>query len=172
MSSHASCQQITSFLKQWISGLLAFGLCQASLADCIGIGCSCSVEAVPMNFGTYNPISAQSVDTTGTVSVTCSALVAGLNVSYDILLNQGNGGSFNPRSLSNGGDNLNYQLYTNSTRTTIWGDGTSGTQVVSDGYLLNLFSEERDYTVYGRIPGSQNVSTGSYNDTITVTVEY
>lgn len=145
-----------------------------SYATCIGIGCTCSVSASTINFGVYNPFSATNLQNTGNVAVTCSALLVGLNVSYEISLNQGNGGSFNPRRMTNGISNLSYNLYTSSAYSTIWGTPTSGagTGTVSDAYLLNLLSVTRNYTVYGRVPALQNVSPGSYTDTITVTVTY
>ncbi|BBA33301.1 spore coat U domain-containing protein [Methylocaldum marinum] len=63
-------------------------------------------------------------------------------------------------------------MYTDSARSSIWGDGSAGTQTVSDGYLLGLLTVTRHYPVYGRIPADQNVSPGVYLDTIFVTVLY
>lgn len=77
--------------------------------------------------------------------------------------------------MASGANHLNYDLYTNSTRTTIWGDGTGSTQVVADSLTVPaLFgTSNKDNTVYGRIPGSQSTTrTGSYNDSITVTITY
>jgi spore coat protein U-like protein len=67
---------------------------------------------------------------------------------------------------------LDYQLYVNTARTTVWGDGTGGTATVQDGYLLGVGSETRSYPVLGRIPGGQNVPVGSYADSIVVTVDF
>jgi spore coat protein U-like protein len=68
---------------------------------------------------------------------------------------------------------LNYNLYTTSARTTVWGDGSSSTGTVSDSYLLGLGAgTSTDYTVWGRIPMQQNVPTGTYNDSVVLTVEY
>ena len=73
--------------------------------------------------------------------------------------------------LSGGGWNLNYNLYTNSARTIVWGDGTGGSsaQTLSGGTVsggLRRFSR----TVYGRIAAMQNVGAASYSDTIVMTV--
>jgi spore coat protein U-like protein len=102
-------------------------------------------------------------------------------VSYTIQLNAGSSGSFSPRKLASGANLLNYNLYTTSARTTIWGNGSGGTSTVGGSFtlgnctLLLLCSDEtesRNHTAYGRIPASQNVPAGSYSDTITVTVNY
>jgi spore coat protein U-like protein len=67
--------------------------------------------------------------------------------------------------MNRSGERLNYDLYFNSTRTQIWGDGTAGTVVWSTGFL----SGTRSHTVYGRIPALQNVTIGAYTDTVIVT---
>jgi spore coat protein U-like protein len=60
------------------------------------------------------------------------------NYTYDIRLSSGSSGSYSGRSMANGGHHLAYSLYVNSTRTSVTGDGSSGTYTVSDGYLLGL----------------------------------
>lgn len=83
-----------------------------------------------------------------------------------IKLSEGAAGTFTPRCM---GGQLDYNLYRDSARTEIWGDGLSGTyyqDIPVGGTLVNLF------TVYGRIPASQSVSAAAYTDLITVTVEY
>lgn len=142
-------------------------------ATCVGLNCSCSISANNLAFGAYAPISGGSqVDGSATLTVTCGALVLGGLIAYDIDLSTGSSGSFSSRNMSNGSHNLTYNLYTDSNRTTIWGDGTSSTSIVSDSYTLSLVSTNRDYTIYGRIDASQNVSAGNYSDTITATVTF
>ena len=113
------------------------------------------------------------LSSTGTVSVTCSALLAGLNVSYVISLNQGNGGSFSPRAMTNGSHQLNYNLYTDTLHTLIWGDESGGTNTVSDSYSLSIISMTKNYTAYALLPALQRTTVpGSYSDTITATVTF
>ncbi len=76
------------------------------------------------------------------------------------------------RTMISGAQALGYNLYTNPARTAIWGDGTGGADTLIDGYLLNLFTETKNYPLYGRLFGGQNVSTGSSADLIIVTVEF
>ncbi|MDO8838569.1 MAG: spore coat U domain-containing protein [Parvibaculum sp.] len=142
-------------------------------ASCLGIYCTCTVSATGHNFGTYDAIQRNAVTSSNTVTVRCVALVLSVAVSYEIRLSSGSSGSYNQRQMMSGANTLGYNLYTNSSRTTVWGDGTGGTQTVTDGYLLQLlFPVTRNYTVYGRIDGGQNAAAGSYSDVITVTVLY
>jgi spore coat protein U-like protein len=135
-------------------------------------GAACSVSATAVGFGNYNPLSAFDTDATGTVTVTCSGLASVL-LSYEILLSKGSAGSYTPRRMASGGNTLNYNLYTNITRTTIWGDNTGGSSRVTGAILVQLLVPTSNlHTIYGRIPASQNVAAGSYGDTITVTLNY
>lgn len=132
---------------------------------------SCTVSAQPTAFGNYNPITGTALDTTGQVTVTCTA-VASIAVSYTIKLSAGGSGTATARRMSGSSATLPYNLYTDSTRSTVWGDGTGGTGTVSDSYALGLLQVTRNYSVYGRMPGGAIVPAGSYADTLTVTVSY
>jgi spore coat protein U-like protein len=135
---------------------------------------SCTISATPDAFGTYIASKASPTDNTGTVTVTCNA--AAQVVQYSIALNAGvnSGGSFSNRRMRNGTSFLSYQLYTNTTHTTVWGNGTGGTATVSDSYSCVLcVNQRRNYLVYGRLPGLQwTASPGFHTDTITATVTF
>lgn len=155
--------------------LIAAGLAWPgdAAASCLGL-CTCSVVATGVTFGSYNPLSSSNVDANGNVAVTCrvlNALNLGLVVAYQISLSTGASGSYAPRTMKNGVHALNYNLYTSGSYGTVW---STGAGAVSDSYLLLLLNTTRNYTIFGRIPGSQNlVPVGSYSDpTITVTVTY
>ncbi len=124
----------------------------------------CGVSATPVALGTYLPFSGTPTDSTGTVTVTCIG-----TATIVIALSTGGSGSYTNRQMSNGAARLRYQLYANAARTTVWGNGSSGTVTVTD--TLTGFAR-RNYTAYGRIPTPQGVTPGSYVDTITVTVTY
>ncbi|MEE4453858.1 spore coat U domain-containing protein [Novosphingobium resinovorum] len=125
---------------------------------------ACVVAASPLAFGNYNPTSSSNVDATTTVNVTCTQ-----GTAYNVGLNAGTttGGTTTVRKLNSSGHTLNYALYQDSGRSTNWGNtvntdtvaGTAGTSATA-------------YTVYGRIPGSQNTTAGAYTDSVTVTVTY
>lgn len=132
--------------------------------------CSCSVTATSVNFGIYNPLSSVANDSTGTVRVVCTLTVA-LPGSFTVDLSTGGSGSYAARKLRNGTSNLLYNLYTDTTHTQVWGNGTGGSVEVSRTFS-GLLAIDRSLTIYGRIAAGQNVPAGTYNDTILVTVTY
>lgn len=139
---------------------------------CIGLGCNCTISTTHLNFGSYQ--SSSTLDGMTNLSVTCGASIVGATISYQIALSPGSSGNFSKRTLkSSSGENLEYNLYTNASRTTILGDGSGGTSVISDGYLLQLlFSRTINYSIYGRIPSAQKSKPGTYNDTLIATVTF
>jgi spore coat protein U-like protein len=153
---------------KWIASICALAFpfnAHALLANC-----TIAATTAGVTFGSYNPFSAANNDSTGHIDVTCTPLLLG-GGSYTIALSAGHG-SFANRQLMSGANFLNYNVYADSTHTQIWGDGTGGTVPVSDNYAALLLPTTRSYTVYGRIPGSQNKPAGTYNDTLTITVTY
>lgn len=150
-------------------GLACRWRCAAiTLALCIWAtptAAQCSASANSVAFGNYNALSGLAVDSVGSVSVSCL-----LSLGYTVSLSSGGAGSFSPRQLINGGNTLNYNLYTDPTYLTIWGDGSGGTATVSGSIGLLLLPV--NHVVYGRIPAGQNAAAGSYTDTISVTVTY
>ena len=135
------------------------------------LGVNCNVSATDVAFGTYNPTNSSSTNATGIIHVSCTGLI-GLLVQTNISLNTGGSGSYSPRKMSSGANLLNYNLYKEASHTTVWGDGTGGTGIITDSFLIVLFGTSKDYTIYGSIPAGQYVAAGSYTDTITVTVEF
>lgn len=141
-------------------------LCLPGIAHAASGGASCTVSATVVAFGAFNPFGS-AVPSTGTVSVTCSG--GNPSASYTIALSTGGSGNFATRQMNDGqSDKLNYNLYTSSALTSIWGDGTSGTVTVSgtNGHTTSNFN------VYGQIPTPQGVTPNGYSDMITVTVTY
>lgn len=72
--------------------------------------------------------------------------------------------------MSNGPNTINYNLYTSSAYTTVWGDGTGSTGSISS--TGNGVLTANTLTVYGRIPANQYSAANSYSSTITATVIY
>ena len=135
-------------------------------------GASCTVSSSGVNFGVYNIFSTADHDDTGIITVTCTGLLL-IGVSYTIRLSTGGSNSYASRLMSDGaGHSLAYNLYTNSSHTTVWGDGTGGTGTVSAVFLLGILTQHRDHDIYGRIFKEQNAYAGSYNDSITITISY
>jgi spore coat protein U-like protein len=144
-------------------GLVALlGATRPSAAD----GTSCTIASTGVNFGVYNPVSGADALSNGLVVVFCSASTA-----IKVTLSRGGGKSYLPRSLQNGKVRLSYNLYLDAATSTVWGDGTGGTQAYTDphppgGQIVTL-------PVYGRIPAAQLQATnGSYADTVVVTLTF
>lgn len=133
---------------------------------------TCSASASPITFPAYNAFSGSAVDSATNVNVTCSGLL-GVFVSYDVELGGGGSGSIVSRRLfeNAGSDQLAYQLYTNSSRTQVWGDGIQGS-TFSGSFLISIIASFRTHTAYGRIPASQLVNAGDYSDTLVMTVVF
>lgn len=125
---------------------------------------SCTlVGGVPLAFGVYTPGVTKDATTTFT-----SVCTTGTPYTLSLSVGGGSGATFATRVMTSGTDTLDYSLYTDAGRTTVWGDGTGGSSTVaSTGTgLVQTFS------VYGRIPSSAAATIGVYADTITVTATY
>lgn len=132
-------------------------------------GATCAVAAVSLAFGNYDSFGASHTDSVGDIAVTCSGK-PGEVVTYSIALSAGTGG-FAQRALrSASGATLGYNLYSSGSRTLVWGDGNSGSIVVSDSWSLGAASATRNYPVYGRLSRGQKVPVATYSDSIVVTL--
>lgn len=128
---------------------------------------ACTVDSSVLVFGSFSPLVDNIVDSTGTISVTCLLQLT----SYTIALSSGGSGTYSPRSMADGGNNLEYNLYTDAGYSQIWGDGTGGSAILGGGPAL---LGTRDHTIYGRISIStqRDAKVGTYSDQITVTITY
>ncbi len=132
----------------------------------------CDVTATSINFGNYDVFSPIPVDSTASINVTCKIPSNSPQAPLPVIisLSPGNSGSFSPRSMqSTGADTLDYNLYTNASMSTIWGDG-GGSSSVQTAFVAKDMPWSA--TLFGRIPAQQNVRAGSYSDTITVTIDF
>ncbi len=154
----------------WLHIGLAAAWLAASAAPADAV--TCTVSATAAAFGTYNVFSGTPTDTSATIQTSCNAAVS-IAVSYTLSLSAGNG-SYSQRAMMNGPGTLRYNLFTNSARSTVWGDGTAGTSTETDGYLLAALTPvTRTYTAYGRIPAGQTtVIPGAFADALLVTLTY
>ncbi len=126
---------------------------------------SCTVSTTAVNFGSYNVFDPTPTDSTGTIVYRCNSSVD----TIWITISRG-GASFLPRRMTKGSDQLTYNLYMNASRTIVWGDFSGGTLAYYDNNAPN--NKNVELTVYGRVTAQQDVSAGSYRDTVTVTVNY
>ncbi len=126
---------------------------------------TCIITADDLAFGDYNPFSGSVLNGASTVSVTCTT-----GSTFNVGLNQGGGSGATVatrKMTSPASDTLNYSLYQNPGRTTVWGNTIGNNTVSSTG-----IGSAQVFDVYGQISASQSVPPGSYSDTITVTVTF
>jgi len=136
------------------------------VASCYAFNCALSTTSI--NFGNLDVFSGYVLDSTGTLTVSCSNPEK-KPIPVKISINSGVSGKFNPRQMqgSNSTDRLNYYLFTDPSGTVIWGDGTGGSSTVTSTVTR---TSTLTSTIYGRIPAGQNVSVGTYTDVLTATV--
>jgi len=138
----------------------------ATLPVNVNVSANCTITTAGVTFAAdYDPVVTHATnpdDGTGTVTVTCTK-GAGSTIGLD---NGAHASGTQPRMKGPGAsDFLNYTLYQNSGRTTTW----SGTTMTIGGASSKA---PRAFTVYARIPGGQDITTGSYSDTVVATVNF
>ncbi|MDR3741345.1 MAG: spore coat U domain-containing protein [Terracidiphilus sp.] len=125
------------------------------------IAANCSISANPLAFGSYT---GALLNATTTLSVSCTS-----GTAYNVGLSAGNGSGATVTTRAMTGPSsaqLKYSLFSNSGRTTNWGN-TTGSWVGGTGT-----GAAQSLSVYGQIPAGQYPTPGSYTDTITATVNY
>jgi spore coat protein U-like protein len=126
---------------------------------------SCTVSTTSVSFGSYNVFGTSPTDSTGSVTLNCNGGAKNVLVEID----RGNGPAVSNRAMNRAVELLYYNLYQNAARTIVWGDG-AGAPAYSVGDPPN--KTDVTLTIHARIPAGQDVSAGSYNDSVTVTVQY
>jgi spore coat protein U-like protein len=152
--------------------LLCGGIDQAqAVADC-------SITAISLNFGVYDPALTAPDDSVGTVTVTCRNISGGADrINYTVMLSNGQyGTSATTRAMGAGANRLGYNVFTDPARTQAWGTGTGGTVIASGAMTVGPGNGNNTKTVvhsvYGRIPQLQDAAPGTYSDTMLVTLTF
>nr|WP_217283651.1 spore coat U domain-containing protein [Aquabacterium terrae] len=126
---------------------------------------SCVIgSASTLNFGGSQGVITTNVDQTSTVQVQCTDTTP-YNVGFNV--GTGAGATVAVRKMTNAGNTINYSLYSDSGRTTVWGNTVGTDTVAATGN-----GASQSYTVYGRVPPQTTPAPATYSDTITVTVTY
>ena len=124
----------------------------------------CDITASDLSFGNYTAQSGTPLLGTTQLLATCTP-----NTTYNVGLNEGTspGATVNQRRMVSGANSLNYQLYSDASRSTIWGN-TPGTDTVA-GVGTGVAVQ---HVVYGTVPAAQVVPAAEYSDVITVRIYY
>jgi spore coat protein U-like protein len=127
----------------------------------------CTITFNDINHGTVPSLAAdRDADSVGD-NITCS-----FADSYTIALNVGTGGgTYATRTLANGPNTLNFNVYSDAARTTIWGDGSGGSAVLTKTSTGGGVADAID--VHSRVFGGQTGKPeGTYSSTITATATF
>lgn len=127
------------------------------------VATSCNVSATTLNFGTVGILN-NNVDASSTVTATCTS-GAPYNIGLDA--GTGSGATVTTRKMTGGSTTVNYTMYSNSGRTSVWGNTVGTDTVAGTGTGLG-----QNYTVFGRVPSQTTPSPATYTDTIVTTVTY
>ena len=148
--------------------LIAITLLASALlaSDVFAQGASCTISATSVNFGSYNVFDGPALDSTGTITYRCNGAANNISIS----LSKGLSSTYSPRLMSKGVEALSYNLYTNAGHTNIWGDGTSGTTVYV--FRANPPNSNVNVPIYGEVPAGQDVSAGTFSDTVSATINF
>ena len=157
---------------RWLALFLLLGLSSMANAQ------SCTVSSTSVAFGVYDPIESSSMplDGSGQITVDCFPNFTFFTAS----LSTGVAGSYAARQMASGANRLQYNLYLNAARTTVFGDGSGSTQTATCITGVTAFGctgsnpggqgRRARLPFYGRIPAGQDVAAGPYSDTIQVTI--
>ena len=146
-----------------LGALLAASLC----APAARATTTCTFSTVVgVAFGSYSVFAPSPLDSTGSFTYLCTGV--GGSDTITINLSRGSASTFAPRQMLRLGTALTYNLYTDASRSTVWGDGTGGTSHY--GPVTPPEGTGVTVQVYGRLFAGQSVPAGSYGDTVVVTV--
>ena len=158
-------------------GLLAAGLIAASTGALATVTTAtfqvqasvdkqCTISAANLTFPAVDPLNTQT-DGTTTVTVNCTK-----NTTYTVGLSSGTttGATIAQRLMASGTDLMNYNLYSDAGRASVWGNA-AGSWVSGTGAGMGT---PQALTVYGRVAGGQtNLAAATYTEAaITVNITF
>lgn len=151
--------------------ILAFLLgCAPALA---GAATLCSFSSTPgMAFGVYDDASAAAADSTTSVIVRCARIGGPASVALTLQVGpSANSGLIATRRMRSGANLMDYNLYRDASRSSVWGQ-TSGVDTVTVDLtgIPNFGSRDATFVIYGRIPALQSLGAGAYGDSLQLTV--
>jgi spore coat protein U-like protein len=166
-----SCRQPIATVLAFSSLLCGIVCSPASAATATGqfgvsltIQAECKVQtASSLAFGSAGVIDS-AITSTSALGIQCTN---GTTYSVGLDPGAGTGATTAVRRLTSSGATINYALYRDSNRTQLWGQ-TVGT----DTYSGTGSGAVQSVTIYGAIPAQTTPASGSYSDTVQVTVTY
>lgn len=148
-----------SFMKKNLLLLIIGWLPCLSFANCM-------FNSNDLQFGSYqSPYQKNDVLSSNHIRVVCDFLSIGN--SFSIKLLPGQSGNPAQRYLTNGKDKLYYNLFLNSGRNIIWGDGSNGSS-----YYKSVTAFRLKPIIFSSVFKNQNVSPGFYSDNVSFEISF
>lgn len=116
---------------------------------------ACSLTSTTVLFGSYDIFSSTPLDTLGQIIFRCANNDHNISISLD----KGGAPTFDPRRLLNGANTLNYNLYLDAARTTIWGMAAAGHKTSSS--KIQPTTEISAYPFTGAFPRGKAQARGT-----------
>ena len=153
------------------------GSTPANLAVSAAVTANCTITTGAVAFGSYDPVvanAASGLPGTGSVTVACTKGSAP-SITLGLGLNAA-GAQRNMKIVGGGADVLGYTLHqppdttpgTACPGTTVWDTSVGGTFTPT----APTTKASRTYNVCGTVAAGQDVSVGTYNDTVVATVNF
>ena len=139
----------------------------ASLTVSANVVKNCTITTAAVSFGNYDSVASNAtapLDGIGTITVKCTK-----GAAAKVGLNPGGNAQGTTRRMAGGtAEYLTYELYKDTGRATIWGNGPD------TGLDIPAAPNQtpRAFTVYGRVPQAQEAAVGAYTDTVVATVNF
>jgi spore coat protein U domain-containing protein, fimbrial subunit CupE1/2/3/6 len=119
-----------------------------------------SISVTNMVFGNYDVFNATPTDSAGTINYSCPPPTVP-TVTIDLGLAFGNG--TRRMTITTGGEWLAYEIYVDAARTQVWSSTLPVTLPTGNGNIIPY---------YARAFAQQDVSVGTYNDTLVITFNF
>lgn len=129
------------------------------------VNAACVFNSSDLSFGLYKS-PGQNSDLLSSTNMLVICDIFSIGSAFSIKLLPGQSGNYN-RYLTNGKDKLYYNLFLNSSRSSIWGDGSNGTNYYNGVTKIVLRP-----TIFSSVFKTQNVSPGFYSDTISFEISF
>lgn len=173
-----------SVLTMFAPSVTQAGSATGNFSSTANLSPSCTITGGTLSFGAFQPQASGTTAARGSIVVLCTT-----NSPYDILVSAGNSNNELQRSMTGNisSDNLQYNIYTDTTYTTVIGDETNGTSHPMNGIfngrpVTNGLSAGRNaylgggrpltWYLYGVLNNNQYVTPDNYTDNLTVTLNY
>lgn len=147
---------------------------------CLPAATTCTSGNVSLSFGPYLSINAAPLDAQAAFVVTCTRTIAPgdvspgkVTISVALGPSQGSNSIQNRQMFRGGGPELlNYNVYLDPGRISVWGNSDGVDTAVQVLNIPNKATRAATFTFYGRVFPLQNLTPGTYGDALLITVNY